>query len=359
MNRIDRYIAAIFWSFFAGGLLVFVTLFTSIDALSTMVNYKNVAFGSVASYYLAYVPEIAYRMIPVSCLLATLFTLATLQKSNELVALFSIGMGLIRVSVPIIISILLIVTLEFFLSDQFLPKLAQTKNFIFYTEIKKNPSLYSTVKTNRIWYRSKDTIFNIKTLNEQEHKAQGLTMYYLNENWDLLQMVTAKEIKMNKNQWTLFEGSVTLFTEESSFPLTSPFKEKTIVMSEDANDLSSTAHPSDVLSVKELQQFIKKNKEAGLDTIRYEVDYHAKFGFAFSALVMSLLGIPFALSRGRSGGIMVNIGVCLGLVFVYWIMYSSSLTLGQHGQIPPILAAWSPNLILGGFATYMIQRRRE
>jgi lipopolysaccharide export system permease protein len=53
---------------------------------------------------------------------------------------------------------------------------------------------------------------------------------------------------------------------------------------------------------------------------------------------------------------MVNVGICLGLVFVYWIFYSSALTLGNYGHLPPLLAAWLPNVIMLGFGYYMIQR---
>lgn len=358
MNKIDRYISGLFWGYFLGGLLVFVTMFVAIDAMSLLVSYEKVAGSAILAYYGYLTPDIVYKMTPVACLLATIFTISTLNKSNELVALYSTGMSLARIAAPVLVWVLCISVMSFYMGDRILPVFAKNKNFVFYRDIKKNPSLYSTTKADRIWYRSKDTIFNIKTLNEQAHKAQGLTLYYFNENWDLLQMVTAKEVDLKGANWDLKDGSVTLFTEESSFPLTSDFKKKTIVMGEDAKDLSSTGNTSEVLSISELSEFIRRNKAAGLDTLKYEVDYHSKFGFAFAALVMSLLAIPFSVSRARSGGVMVNIGLCLGLVFVYWIFYSSGLTLGNHGQIPPIVAAWAPNAVMGFLAMGMIWRNK-
>jgi lipopolysaccharide export system permease protein len=208
------------------------------------------------------------------------------------------------------------------------------------------------VRNEKIWYRSKDTIFIIKTLNPDTQEAQGLTLYYFNENWDLIQMVSANKVQLAGRNWNLFDGSVTLFTEESSFPLTSNFQKKTIVMSEDAKDLGSTANTADVLSLKELNEFIARNKEAGLNTVSYEVDYHSKYGFALAALVMTMVGIPFSVGRGRSGGTMANIGICLGLVFFYWIFYSSALTIGKHGQLKPIIAAWLPNIMMALFGLW-------
>jgi lipopolysaccharide export system permease protein len=358
VNRIDRYISGLFIGYFIGGLLVFVTMFVAIDAMSLLVSYEKVAGSAVLAYYGYSIPEVVYKMIPVACLLATIFTISTLNKQNELVALYSAGMSIFRISAPLLIGVVMISFFSFFLGDRLLPTFAKNKNFVFYHDIKKNPALYSTTKADRIWYRSKDTIFNIKTLNEQAQKAQGLTLYYFNENWDLLQMITAREVALKGSNWDLQDGSVTLFTEDSSFPLTSKFKTKTIVMGEDSKDLSSTGNTSDVLSLSELSEFIRRNKAAGLDTLKYEVDYHSKYGFAFAAIVMCLLAIPFSVGRARSGGVMVNIGFCLGLVFVYWIFYSSGLTLGNHGQLPPIVAAWAPNLLMAGLAAILILRKK-
>lgn len=359
MTRIDRYVSFLFWGYFLGGLLIFVTIFTAIDAMSTMVNYKGVATDSLLAYYAAMAPEIVHKMLPVACLLGAVLTLSNLNRANELVALFAAGMSLLRVSAPILVSVVAISVGGYFMSDRLLPVAARQKNFIFYSDIKKRPDMFSVVKTDRIWYRSKNTIFNLKTLNPDTRRAQGLTMYFFSDGWDLMQMITAKEVAIEGRTWNLRDGSVTLFTAESSFPLQSDFKQKTLPMGEDQEDLTGSGQTSEMLSQKELARFIQKNKEAGLDTLRYEVDYHAKFGFAAAGLVMVLLGIPFSVGRARSGGLMMNLGICIGLVFGYWVLYSSALTVGGHGQLPPVVAAWLPNVVMGGFALFLLRAMKR
>ncbi len=237
--------------------------------------------------------------------------------------------------------------------------MTKKKNYIYYNDIKKQPGLFSVIKTNRIWYRSKNSIFNIKTLNNEGTKAQGLTLYFFSEGWNLLQMITAEDVDLNGASWNLKKGSITVFSTNSSFPLTSEFKTKTIKMTEEAKDLQNSGQTSDMLTQKELSQFINKNKEAGLDTVRYEVDYHSKFSFAFAGFVMSLLGIPFSIGRARAGGMMVNMGISIALVFGYWVVYSSSLTLGNHGTLPPFIAAWAPNLSMSILAYFLFMRLKR
>jgi lipopolysaccharide export system permease protein len=170
-------------------------------------------------------------------------------------------------------------------------------------------------------------------------------------------MLTADSVLMNGTQWVLKHGTVTLFDRDSSFPLNDKFMEKTIVMSEDAQDLRSTGQTSDLLTQSELNRYINKNKEAGLDTIRFEVEFHSKFSFAFAGFVMSLLALTFCVGQARGGGgMMKNVGISIGLVVLYWVFHSTFQTLGQHGEMAPVLAAWSPNIIMLGFGAFLLLR---
>ncbi|RYZ75346.1 MAG: LptF/LptG family permease, partial [Proteobacteria bacterium] len=228
MNRIDRYISGLFWTYFIGGSLVFITIFLAVDAMSTMVSYKGVDMSVFLRYYLYYLPEIFSKLLPVACLMGTILAISSMNKANELVALFASGMSLIRITMPLLLWVALVSGVGFFVMDRAGPAMSRKKNFIEYNEIRKTPTMFSTVKTNKIWYRSKNAIFNIKTLNVQGDRAQSLTLYFFSPEWDLMQMITAATVDLNGTTWNLKDGSVTLFTGNAAFPLTSTFKEKTL-----------------------------------------------------------------------------------------------------------------------------------
>lgn len=346
LTIIDRYISKLFLGYFLGGLVVFVTLFYAIDFMSNFSRF-DAPTSIVVKYYLFRMPEVIYQMIPVGALLGTVFTLTNLNRKNELVALFSAGMSLARVSAPILVLVTLVSAISFWTSDRLLPYFALRKNYIYYVEIKKNPGLYSLVKTDKIWYRSGDILFNIQTLNPDQKFAQGVSLYYFDKGWNLEQLIRAQNAKILESEWVLKNGVTTVYAKESSLPLTQKFTEKTIAMSEDIASLSSaTSGSSDLMTLREMAGYIKKNKDAGLDTVRYEVDYHSKFGFAFAAFVMSILGIPFSVGNVRSSSKVKSVGMCILVTFLYWSFYSSFLTLGRHGAVPPVLAAWVPNFTM-------------
>ena len=173
------------------------------------------------------------------------------------------------------------------------------------------------------------------------------------------QLLTAKSVVLEGSKWLLSNGTISVFSADSSFPLNDKFDQKTIVMSEDAQDLRSTGQTSDLLSHGELSRYISKNKEAGLDTVKYEVDYYSKLSFALAGLVMSLLALPFCVNQARGGGNAKNAGIVLGLVVSYWIVYSLLQTMGYHGTLHPIIAAWGANTVMTGFGVFFLLRLKK
>jgi lipopolysaccharide export system permease protein len=357
-SLIDRYISKIFVGYFLGGIVVFVTLFVTIDYMSNFARV-DAPLEAVGRFYALSLPALIHQMVPVGCLMATVFTLSNLSRSNELIALFASGMSLARICWPILFWVVAMSSMSFFVNDRMAPVLNQRKNFVYYVEILKKPGLYSTVKTDRIWYRSGNSLYNIKTLQGEEKAARGLTMYQFDQEWHLAQMITADRVKLDGTNWELAEGTVTLFPKGSGVPVTKPFQRKTITVAEDSKDLQDSGRSTDSLSLKELERYIRKNKEAGLDTLRYEVDYQAKLSFAFAGLVMALIGIPFSVGKARSGGTAANVGITIGLAFAYWAFYSSGLTLGRHAAIAPALAAWVPNVLMAGLAIFALMRLKK
>jgi len=357
-SKMSRQICVQFTFFSLSGLTIFTLIFLVSDFLSNSSQFHSVSRLEMVQYYFYMLPEIIYRMIPVATLVGVIFTVTMLQRTNELTALFSLGVSLWQVSGVLLLLAAGTSLFALFLGDRWVPQATQAKNYLYYNQIKKKPGFYSMIKTGRIWYKVKDTIFYIQTLNPKTNTGEGLKMFVIGPDWQMLQMLEAKKIEMKKDTWILKEGVMTVFSPGSQFPVTRAFDEKTISMSEEASSLAETAKPSEVLSLSELKRFISKNKAAGLDTLRYEVDYFGKWSFAFAGCIMSLLAIPLGVKRGRTGGLMGSVGIVLGLVFVYWTLYSSGIALGYYGRVPPFFAATLPSFGMLLFGIWGIQKTR-
>jgi len=120
LDILDKYIAKLFLSYFLGSLLVFISLFLTIDALSQFVSVKASLINMV-KFYLYSIPAIIYQLLPAVCLISTMFTLGGLNKNSELVALFSVGNSLARISAPILVIVSAVTVISFWMSDRILP----------------------------------------------------------------------------------------------------------------------------------------------------------------------------------------------------------------------------------------------
>jgi lipopolysaccharide export LptBFGC system permease protein LptF len=102
---------------------------------------------------------------------------------------------------------------------------------------------------------------------------------------------------------------------------------------------------------RQLGEYIQGLKQAGFDTARLSVQWQKKFAFPLIAGIIVFLGAPFAFltgTRGAVGGLAVAVGVAI----IYWATAALFEAMGSVGQLPPLLAAWSPDAIFGFLGVY-------
>ena len=111
------------------------------------------------------------------------------------------------------------------------------------------------------------------------------------------------------------------------------------------DDLKRVIKKSEEMNFKELYFYIKNIESEGYDATSYKVDLYAKIAFPFVCIIMCLLatGIAVKIKKGRTLSICIIYGI--GIIFLYWILYSFCLSLGYGGILPPIIASWMANII--------------
>ena len=76
------------------------------------------------------------------------------------------------------------------------------------------------------------------------------------------------------------------------------------------------------------------------------VRFYQKFSQPLACLIVALAGAPLGLLARRSRS---NLGLVYSavVVFLYYVLQSSSGALGEAGRIPALAAAWMPNAVIG------------
>jgi lipopolysaccharide export system permease protein len=127
------------------------------------------------------------------------------------------------------------------------------------------------------------------------------------------------------------------------------FQRMAVGISERPEDLTRVVRAPEEMSYEELKDYIHRLAQGGVDVRRYWVDLYAKIALPFTCFVMGLIGIAFGLRTGKTG-VLVWVGACVPLAFLYWVVFSVGIALGRGGALSPLVAAWLPNVLfaIGG-----------
>src|ERR1043165_6264529 len=104
MRRLDRYVMTYFLQadfFFIAGFMFIWFIFDVRDSISTLLE-QRISRMLILKYYLTQVPQILVILFPVALLLALLFCLGRMSRSNEIVSMLTAGVSLPRILAPLL-----------------------------------------------------------------------------------------------------------------------------------------------------------------------------------------------------------------------------------------------------------------
>ena len=107
----------------------------------------------------------------------------------------------------------------------------------------------------------------------------------------------------------------------------------------------------------ELQSYIGELQQSGFDTIPLQVQLYKKFSVPLFAFILALVSAPFAFLAGNRGG-MAGIGMSFVIFITYVSIDQFFEQLGNLSELPPQLAAWSPDVVFSLVGLYFLARMR-
>jgi lipopolysaccharide export LptBFGC system permease protein LptF len=107
------------------------------------------------------------------------------------------------------------------------------------------------------------------------------------------------------------------------------------------------------MSFIELSRYIHDLRQSGFDTMRLRVQLDHKIAYPLITLIMAVLAVPFSLSISKRGSL-AGVSAAIGVAIAYWVVAGTFEAMGNVSQLPPLIAAWSPDLIFGLAGGYLI-----
>jgi len=96
-------------------------------------------------------------------------------------------------------------------------------------------------------------------------------------------------------------------------------------------------------------------KTYGRQQNKYRVEIQKKYSIPFACIVFMLVGAPLGIIS-KKGGLAISMSISLGFFLVYWSFLIAGEDLADRGIISPLMAMWSPNMLVGALGLYMSTR---
>jgi len=370
MSLIDRYVLkewAIAFTLTLGVIIGILILQNMYDSLPDLLD-TNAGIRQIVYYYMLALPRYIPAVLPISFLVSLLFSLGTLHRNNEIVALRASGTSLFRISRSLWLAGLVLSLTLLYLTASVVP-LAVERSRTFFDNLEyasqeqkvasRNIGLiydmgFDNRKDGRLWFMNR--------FSERAWLAQGVNVYTRDADGTELSRISAREAFYDdtRGHWVFIDGRELIIDPETGDPLRAlPFKERTFEDFDEDPSLMLALHkkPKE-LSLFELRRIIdtvppEENPAVGA----YLVHYYALLATPFSCLVVVGIAVPFAVSGVRTNP-MIGVSKCLGFFAWFYVLNSIASLLGEREILAPWLAAWMPNVVMLLLATWLFRKVR-
>ena len=359
LSVMDIYIAKELILPFLFGMGIFTSLGLSIGILFELVGKvteSGLFLGVALQVLLLKMPEFVVLAFPMSMLLAAIMAYSRLSSDSELIALRSIGVNTYRLVIPTFVFSLVIVGITFTINNFVAPA----------ANYQATITLEKALERARPTFRESNILIpeekrirlpdgrKIEVLNRlfyaQEfdgEKMKQITVLDRSQE-DVEQIITAESANWNtaENTWDFFNGTIYLITPDGSYRNIVRFEHQQIAFPKTPIDVASQNRTESEMSLLQAKEYLKVLEIGGkAKRIRkLRVRIQEKIAFPFVCLVFGLIGAAIGI-KPQNTGKATSFGICIGLIFVYYLLSFICSSLGIWGALTPFLAAWLPNML--------------
>lgn len=358
IGRLDRYIIGKFIGTYFFSILLIISISIVIDFnenLNKFEQYHTPWKAIVFDYYANFIPYFANLFSPLFVFIAVIFFTSKMAGNSEVISIMASGISFKRMLKPYMISCLLISGLNYALSAYVIPHgTVIRQNFeALYKNSRKNTSA-----ENVQLQVDKGVIAYMQHYDNIQKRGYGFCLDKF-ENKKLVSHLTATEIQYDtisdsKYHWKLSNWKIRNMRGVRE-TITSGMKLDSLIFME-PTDLVYSKGQQETFTSPQLSEYIDKQIDRGSsNVVRYQVEYHKRIATSFASFILTIIGASLS-SRKRKGGMGKYLGLGLVLSFVYIMLQTVSSTFAINAGAPPMLAAWTPNIIFAIVAYFCYKK---
>lgn len=347
---LSLYFARRFLLAFSAVFGVFLTFMFMLDMVEQLRKFaaNDVGLQQAASLAAMNVPQSIYRILPLLTILATLALFLAVARSSELVVVRAAGRsGLYTLLAPLVAAVMLGVFAVAILN----PIVAATSRRYetMANRFSQTDASILSIDQEGLWLRQsgedRQTVIRALRANLDGTQLFDVTFLEFGQDGGIIRRVEAATAQLAPGAWQLDLVKVWRF-----IPGTNPEAEaQTLPSLRLASDLTldqireSFGTPS-AISIWNLPKFIEQLSRSGFSARQHRMWFQRELALPAMMAAMVLVGAAFTMRHARFGKTGRNVLLALLAGFSLFFFRNFSQVLGENGNIPVVLAAWSPPL---------------
>ena len=357
MRILDRLVIREFTRLF----LLFITaspvLFILGDLTDNLDTYIDRGYdtGQVVMSYVYQMPLFISWGVPVAALIATIFTVNNMTRHSEVAAAKAGGISFYRLyaALPLLGIVLTLLGLV-------LTELIPVGNRLREEALGEHQTAPGFGRSNFVYRDLDGRTFSIRRLDSGAGEITGLTVEREGAEPEVPSVhIFAPSARYDSvsQEWVIVDGYFRLMAGPD-IERTFQFAElRTHGFDEAPDQLMDRQKDPDHMGYVELGQLIEILTRSGAEPNDLMVERAQKLAIPVAALVIILFAAPLANSSPR-GGAAYGVGVSLGVTIVYLMLFKVAGAAGSSGAIPPLVAAWTPNVLFAVASVFLIRQVR-
>ncbi len=348
MKRLKVYYLKGFFKVFSilsMGLSLVMSLCALIGKLDGLTPLGRSA-GEIAFYGVLNFPKYLSYVMPLAALLSGLFDFGQASKFKETVAVKAGGGRLKLLLMPFILTGAGLSLFNFGLNEFVVPEASVKAKDMSRPEKKAGRPLFEE-SMGTVWLRAKDGSFVRLGFYLPERNLAKDVSIFRTAGGRLLERIEAAQAEYGPDGWLLED--VRIYDIERG--QTKELARMSYRGLESPKALLRDVRKPEEMGIAGLRRYLKKLKEAGLRNPKLTVDMQAKVSYPFVNLFMLAIGVSLSVRRGMGGLLSGGLGLLIALL--YWVGFTTALSLGYAGILPASAAAWLAPSAFGAVAVYL------
>ncbi|PWU08579.1 MAG: hypothetical protein C5B47_04515 [Verrucomicrobia bacterium] len=349
MTILDRYVLKRFFMPFFYCITGFVAIWFIFDLSDNIPIFLQgrASLLTVLRYYQTQLPAILVLALPAGTLLALLYSLTMMSRSNEVISMLTAGRSVLRVLSPLFLVGLILVGIITYFNWSSAPHAERIKKQML-NDIRKRTHtddefiaahMYRNREYSRLWFMSSIAPDQINNLLEnvqiiQQNQANEITQEWFANN---------ASYDETRRAWIL-KGARYVELDPRGNILKSVDSDRLTIehWNETPWRIASSVMNPDYLSVSELNDYLLYNKdfpERRLAPYRTHLQY--RYALPWQVMVAVTVGGALGIVYSRRG-ILGGVGAAIGIFFTLIFVDKVFIAMGKGNHVNPVIAAWTP-----------------